>query len=60
MGRHKKYNSVEEKQEAQRKWQAEHYERNRKEILRKARELYKRKKREKEKRERMKNLYDED
>ena len=59
MGRKKKYKSIEEKREAQRRWQAEHYQRNKKEILRKARELYKRKKLEREKQERMKDLYDE-
>lgn len=59
MGRKKKYNSVEERKEAQKKWQADHYERNKKEILKKARETYRKKKIEKAKRDRMKRLYDE-
>jgi len=59
MGRKKKYNTVEERKEAQRKWQADHYERNKKEILKRARDAYRKKKIEKAKRERMKKLYDE-
>jgi hypothetical protein len=59
MGRNKKYNTVEERKEAQKKWQADHYERNKKEILKKARERYRAKKIEKAKRDRMKKLYDE-
>lgn len=60
MGRKLKYKSDAERRKAQRKWQAEHYERNKSEILRKARETYQRKKLEKGKQERMKRLYDED
>lgn len=51
MGRKRKYNTDEEKRDAQRRWQMEHYQRNREEILRKARERYYAKKREKQQRE---------
>ena len=45
MGRKRKYNTKTERQEAQRKWQMEHYLRNKEEIKQKAREKYRQKKR---------------
>ena len=56
MGRKKLYNTEEERKEAQRKWQMDHYERNKAKILKKAKERYRLKKiaeRRKEKRRRM-------
>ncbi len=47
MGRHRKYNSEEERKEAQRKWSMDYYKRNRAVLQAKARERY-RKKRKKE------------
>ena len=44
MGRKKKYYTKEEKLEAQRKWQMDHYERNKSKILKKAKERYRLKK----------------
>ena len=44
MGRKRLYNTKEEKLEAQRKWQMDHYERNKAKILRKAKERYRLKK----------------
>ena len=59
MGRNRKYFTEKEKKEAQRKWQMEHYERN-KEILReKAKERYYKKKKEKLINDRKKGLYGE-
>ena len=57
MGRKRKYYSEEEKQEAQRKWQMEHYQRNKDKILKKARDTYKKKKREKIRQNRGKSIY---
>ena len=57
MGRKRKYYSEEEKQEAQRKWQMEHYQRNKDKILKKARDNYKKKKREKIRQNRGKSIY---
>ena len=44
MGRKRKYHTEEEKKEAQRKWQMEHYMRNREVWKAKARERYRKKK----------------
>ncbi len=44
MGRKRKYYTEEEKKEAQRKWQMEHYMRNKEELKAKARERYRKKK----------------
>ena len=44
MGRNRKYNSEEERREAQRKWSMEYYYRNRAVLQQKARERYRRKK----------------
>ena len=40
MGRKRKYHTEEEKKEAQRKWQMEHYMRNKEVLKAKARERY--------------------
>ena len=57
MGRKKLYNTKEEKLEAQRKWQMDHYERNKEDILRKAKERYRLKKLEERRKEKRRNLY---
>ena len=57
MGRKSKYNTEEERKEAQRKWQMEHYQRNKDKILKKARDNYKKKKREKIRQNRGKSIY---
>ena len=57
MGRKRKYNTEEERKEAQRKWQMEHYQRNKDKILKKARDNYKKKKREKLRQRRGKSIY---
>ncbi len=45
MGRKLKYKTEKERREAQRKWQMEHYLRNKEKIKQKARERYRQKKR---------------
>jgi hypothetical protein len=45
MGRKKKYHTEKERRDAQRKWQMEHYLRNKEEIKQKARERYREQKR---------------
>jgi len=57
MGRKKKYYTEEERLEAQRKWQMDHYERNKAKILRKAKERYRLKKLEERRKEKRRNLY---
>ena len=57
MGRKRKYHSEEERKEAQRKWQMEHYQRNKDKILKKARDNYKKKKREQIRLNRGKSIY---
>ena len=57
MGRKRKYHSEEERKDAQRKWQMEHYERNKDRILQKAKDTYKKKKREKLRQIRGKSIY---
>ena len=57
MGRKKLYNTKEEKLEAQRKWQMDHYERNKSKILRKAKERYRLKKIAERRNEKRRNLY---
>ena len=57
MGRKKLYNTKEEKLEAQRKWQMDHYERNKEDILRKAKERYRLKKLEGQRMKKRRNLY---
>jgi len=57
MGRKRKYHSEEERKDAQRKWQMEHYQRNKDKILKKARDNYKKKKREQVRLNRGKSIY---
>ena len=57
MGRKRKYHSEEERKEAQRKWQMVHYQRNKDKILKKARDNYKKKKREQVRLNRGKSIY---
>jgi hypothetical protein len=59
MGRKKIYYTEEERLEAQRKWQMDHYERNKADILRKAKERYRLKKLEERRKEKRRNLYGE-
>ena len=59
MGRKKKYYTEEERLEAQRKWQMDHYERNKFKILKKAKERYKLKKIEERRREKRRKMYGE-
>jgi len=44
VGRKRKYHTKTERQDAQRKWQMEHYQRNKEEIKEKARQRYRQKK----------------
>ena len=57
MGRKKLYNTKEEKLEAQRKWQMDNYNRNKEDILQKAKKRYQRKKRENARNEKRRKLY---
>ena len=57
MGRKKIYHTEEERLEAQRKWQMDHYERNKAKILRKAKERYRLKKIAKRREEKRRKLY---
>ena len=59
MGRKKLYNTKEEKKEAQRKWQMDHYERNKAKILKKAKERYRLKKLEERRAEKRRKMYGE-
>ena len=59
MGRKKLYNTKEEKKEAQRKWQMDHYERNKEDILHKAKERYRLKKLEERRKEKRRKMYGE-
>ena len=59
MGRKKLYNTKEEKLEAQRKWQMDHYERNKSKILKKAKERYRLKKIAERRKEKRRKLYGE-
>ena len=59
MGRKKKYYTEEERLEAQRKWQMDHYERNKAKILKKAKERYRLKKIAERRTEKRRNLYGE-
>ena len=53
MGRKKLYHTEEERLEAQRKWQMDHYERNKERILKKATERYRLKKLEERRKEKI-------
>ena len=57
MGRKKIYHTEEERLEAQRKWQMDHYERNKSKILKKAKERYRLKKLEVRRKEKRRKLY---
>jgi hypothetical protein len=57
MGRKRLYNTEEERKEAQRKWQMDHYERNKERILKKAKERYRLKKIEERRKEKRRKLY---
>jgi|TARA_B100000315_G_scaffold234992_1_gene249495 hypothetical protein len=57
MGRKKKYYTEKEKKEAQRKWQMDHYERNKAKILKKAKERYRLKKMAERREKKRRNLY---
>ena len=59
MGRHRKYNSEEERKEAQRKWSMTYYKKNRAVLQAKARERYRRKKQMELKELQRKELYGE-
>ena len=59
MGRKKLYNTKEEKLEAQRKWQMDHYNRNKEDILRKAKERYRLRKLEERRKEKRRKMYGE-
>ena len=57
MGRKKLYHTEEERLEAQRKWQKDHYERNKARILKKAKERYRLKKLEERRKEKRRKMY---
>ena len=59
MGRQKKYNSIEEKKDAQRRWSMEYYCKNRAVLQAKARQRYRRKKMMEIKEKQRKELYGE-
>tara|TARA_Y100001963_G_scaffold158518_1_gene258471 strand:- start:756 stop:944 length:189 start_codon:yes stop_codon:yes gene_type:complete len=59
MGRKRKYFTKKEKQEAQRKWQMEHYRRNADKIKAKARDRYREKKRKEFYDKKVQTLYSE-
>ena len=59
MGRQRKYNTKEEKKEAQRRWSMEYYYRNRAVLQAKARQRYRRKKMVEIKEKQRKELYGE-
>ena len=59
MGRKKIYHTEEERLEAQRKWQMDHYERNKAKILKKAKERYRLKKLENRRIEKRRKMYGE-
>ena len=57
MGRKRKYFTEEEKKDAQRKWQMEHYEGNKENLRKIARDRYRKKRQEEIAVERRKKLY---
>ena len=59
MGRKRKYHTEKERQEAQRKWQMEHYLRNKEQIKQKARERYREQKRKQLYEKKVNDLYGE-
>ena len=59
MGRKRKYFTEEELQDAQRKWQMEHYERNKEKILKRARDRYRQRKLKETRKKSREELYGE-
>ncbi len=59
MGRKKIYHTEEERLEAQRQWQMDHYERNKAKILKKAKERYRLKKIAERRKEKRRKMYGE-
>ena len=59
MGRKRKYKTEKERRDAQRKWQMEHYLRNKEKIKQKARERYRQKKRNELNEKKASSLYNE-
>ncbi|MEC7870782.1 MAG: hypothetical protein VX868_01790 [Chloroflexota bacterium] len=59
MGRIRKYFTKKEQREAQRKWQMEHYERNKEKLRKIARDRYRKKRQEEIAEDRRKKLYGE-
>ena len=59
MGRSRKYFTKKEQREAQRKWQMEHYERNKDKLRKVARDRYRKKRQDEIAEERRKQLYGE-
>ena len=59
MGRKRKYHTEKDRQEAQRKWQMEHYLRNKEKIKQKARERYRQQKRNELYEKKVNDLYGE-
>jgi len=57
MGRKKIYHTEEERLEAQRQWQMDHYERNKAKILKKAKERYRLKKIAEQRKEKRRKMY---
>ena len=57
MGRKRKYFTDKERRDAQRRWQMEHYERNKAKILKKAKERYRLKKIEDRRNEKRRKMY---
>ena len=59
MGRIRKYFTKKQQKEAQRKWQMEHYERNKESLRKVARDRYRKKRQEEIAEDRRKKLYGE-
>ena len=59
MGRKRKYFTDKERRDAQRRWQMEHYERNKAKILKKAKERYRLKKIAERREEKRRKMYGE-
>ena len=59
MGRKRIYFTDKERRDAQRRWQMEHYERNKAKILKKAKERYRLKKIEERRKEKRRKMYGE-
>ena len=59
MGRKRKYFTTDEQHDAQKRWQMEHYERNKEALRKVARDRYRKKRRDEITEERRKKLYGE-